>query len=486
MIRKLVIALGGLALGFAQPIMAGPRLVVLTDIGNEPDDQMSLVRLLLYSNEIDIEAIVATTSVWQRSKVSPEIAQQVIAAFGRVQPNLRLHTSGWPEAADLQARVLPGVGGYGLAAIHPDAPSPGALRLLELARQDSDEPLWVTAWGGTNTLSEALEHARRTLSAAEVVELVARLRVYAISDQDDTGPWLRKEFPSLFYVVSPSAQDSGDYARSTWTGIAGDQYYRNGAGADFTSVSNQWLDRNIRSKGPLGARYPRYLFIMEGDTPSFLGLIPTGLQAGDHPDWGGWGGRYLLRRPCGESRAIWTQGGDSFARITSADTVGGITSDQATIWRWREAFQNDFSARMDWTIKPFNAANHPPEPVVNGTAGIEPVRLALRVGDTLPLDASASRDPDGDRLHYRWSSYAEAGYTGGNFGSPQLRITGTDRSRASLFAAATCSPNWLAMGDCPPQGEAHVILAVTDNGSPALTRYRRIIVTVTQSGNSQP
>jgi hypothetical protein len=47
------------------------RAFILTDIGNEPDDQMSLVRLLLYSNEIEIEGLVATTSTWQRAKVSP-------------------------------------------------------------------------------------------------------------------------------------------------------------------------------------------------------------------------------------------------------------------------------------------------------------------------------------------------------------------------------------------------------------------------------
>jgi hypothetical protein len=475
-----------LALGAIQPACAAPRLAVLTDIGNEPDDQMSLVRLLLYSNEIKIEAIVAVTSVWQRDKLAPEIAEEVIGTYGEVAPNLVLHARGWPSAASLRSAVSRGVPRYGLAAIDPDDPSPGALALLALARADTAEPLWIAAWGGTNTLAEALEHARRTLPTSELERIVAQLRVYAISDQDDAGPWLRREFPGLFYIVSPGTPDGSDYARATWTGISGDRFYRNGQGADFTTVGNGWLDRNIRSKGPLGAHYPRYMFIMEGDTPSFLGLIPTGLQAGDHPDWGGWGGRYLLRAPYGESRAIWTEGGDSFARVTSADTVDAVTSDQATIWRWRTAFQNDFAARMDWTIKPFGAANHPPEPVVNGSPGLEPLRLALRVGETLRLTASSSRDPDGDRLHYRWFGYGEAGFAGGNFGPPRLTIAGADRAQAKLTAPTTCSPNWLAMGECPAQGDAHVILAVTDSGTPALTRYRRLIITVTQPGKSPP
>src|SRR5262249_23783437 len=160
------------------------------------------------------------------------------------------------------------------------------------------------------------------------------------------GPWIRREFPELQYIVQPSTQAGDEYFYATWTGISGDAYYRNGAGADFTTVTNEWLDANIRSKGPLGQAYPKFMFIMEGDTPSFLNLIDNGLNGFRRPDWGGWGGRYVLRQPRGETRAIWTQGGDLFSRVTSQDTVSAAdgkfyTSDQATVWRWREAFQHD-------------------------------------------------------------------------------------------------------------------------------------------------
>src|SRR6478752_6756529 len=73
-----------------------PRVVVLSDIGNEPDDQMSFVRLLLYSNEIDLEAMIATTSTWQRKATHPETMRQIIETYGQVRPNLLLHAKGWP------------------------------------------------------------------------------------------------------------------------------------------------------------------------------------------------------------------------------------------------------------------------------------------------------------------------------------------------------------------------------------------------------
>ena len=167
---------------------------------------------------------------------------------------------------------------------------------------------------------------RETRTPAQVDALVSKLRVYSISDQDNAGPWIRREFPNLSYIVKPSTPNGEEYDTATWTGIAGDVFYANGDGADFTTVTNEWLDENIRSKGPLGQAYPQYLFIMEGDTPSFFSLINSGLASWMSPSWGGWGGRYVYRQPYGENDAIWTQGGDAFDRGWSKDTVVGNAS----------------------------------------------------------------------------------------------------------------------------------------------------------------
>jgi len=492
----LVLSAGVCGLGLCRPLQGQslppthvddfsghPRVVIISDIGNEPDDQMSFVRLLLYSNELDIEAMIATTSTWQKKAAHPETMHQLIDTYAQVRPKLLLNAKGWPEVADLASRVFTGQTAYGMEATGPGKTSDGARAILRAADRDDPRPLWICDWGGANTLAQALMDARTSRTPDQLARLIAKLRVYSISDQDDAGPWIRREFPDLFYIVSPSTPTSGEYYFATWTGISGDRYYRNGAGADFTTVTNEWLDVNIRRKGPLGKAYPRFMFIMEGDTPTFLGLIDNGLNAYRRPDWGGWGGRYILRLPYGETHPIWTQGGDEFSRLTSQDTVTDAdgkqyTSDQATIWRWREAFQNDFAARMSWTVEDYAHANHSPEVEVNGQPGTAPIVLDAVVGKPVLLDASHSHDPDdGQKLRYRWFHYAEAGASDANHAV--VTLTGVDSPQATVTPTAVCGPLWLPFPmPCVGTGSAHLILAVTDDGSPQLTSYRRIILNV--------
>jgi hypothetical protein len=243
------------------------RLIVLTDIEADPDDSQSLVRLLLYANEIDLKGIIATTSVHQQAKVVPETVHRIIDAYGRVQPNLLLHNSAYPSADALHTIVKQGLPVFGMAAVGEGRDSEGSDWIIRVLEESDERPLWIAVWGGPNTLAQALWQIRETRSAAEAQRLIAKLRVYTISDQDDSGHWIRNTFPELFYIVSP-----GNYGQSTWSAIN-----RHITGANNEVISNDWIAEHIQQgHGPLGTEYPDVAYGMEGDTPSYLSLIPNG------------------------------------------------------------------------------------------------------------------------------------------------------------------------------------------------------------------
>ena len=458
----------------ALPLLASaakPRVFVLTDIENEPDDAMSMVRFLTYANQFDVEGLVATTSIHQQNRVAPQRIRQIVTAYGKVRDQLEQHERGFPTGEHLLGLVSEGLPVYGRLGVGEGKDSPGSEALIRALARDDARPLWVPVWGGPSVLAQALWKIRATRSPDQLARAVAQLRVYAISDQDDSGPWLRQEFPGLFYIVSPGFNAGGAYHHATWSGISGDYFHARCAGADFTVVTNEWLDHHIRRKGPLGAEYPRWEYLMEGDTPSFLGLIGNGLNVPEHPDWGGWGGRYELYTPRPqkwhlhpETRPIWTD---------SDDEVKGIDgrwhdTNHATIWRWREAYQNDFAARMDWTVKSPKEANHPPQPRLGHAA-----QLTAKPGERIDLSAEGTTDPDGDAVSYEWFYYHEAGtfpLSSGRSGQP-LDIQNFDQPKAWFTV-----PTGRAMP--PGTGAMHIILAATDHGSPRLTRYQRVIVNV--------
>jgi hypothetical protein len=452
------------------------RLLVLTDFKADPDDEQSLIRLLLYANEIDIEAIVATTSTHKRANPAPQAIRDIIGAYGQVQQNLLLHDPAYPSEAELLALVKVGSPVYGMSGVGQGQDSAGSESIIRALEQADERPLWVSVWGGVNTLAQALYSIRETRSTAEAAALIGKLRVYAISDQDDSGAWIRREFPDLFYIVSP-----GGYGRSTWTA------FTRGFDGFGDYISNQWLADNIQQgHGPLGAMYPDVAWGVEGDTPAYLALIPNGLSVPDHPDWGGWGGRYELYQPSDEeigvgtdgpgnvaiepeTRPIWTNAVDRFSpwvRTGFGRSIGPVEqvyeSNHVTLLRWRDDIQRDFAARMDWTVKARDEANHPP--VVGLTHAAE---LSAKSGQGFVLDAGKSHDPDGDSLSYHWFNYAEAG---------------TLDEPVDMGWAVNQPGVYFTLPTVTSTQTAHFILALTDKGTPALTRYARVIVTITPEG----
>lgn len=448
------------------------RVIVLTDIEADPDDTQSLIRLLLYSNEIDIEGIVATTSCWMTDKVNPQSIAKVIKAYEKVQPNLLIHHPEYPKAEILYPRIKQGLPKYGMKGVGEGMDSEGSDWIIKMLEKEDERPLWISTWGGVNTLAQALYKIDKTKSKKEAQRLISKLRVYTISDQDDSGIWIRNNFPDLFYIVSPG----DDYTNATWMGISASYI----EGIDHTTISNSWIAQNIQQgHGPLGAAYPDVAWSVEGDTPAFLSLIPNGLNSSENPNWGGWGGRYEFYLPDfsklkeghsivdnkPETRKIWTNAIDTYSPYykneygravkQSSEEYSGF---KLTIWRWRDDFQNDFAARMDWCEMTFEEANHAPAPILS-----HPEEITVESGETFTLDAFESTDPDGDSLSFLWFNYPEAG----TYKKP-IKINGAENVHIAHFTA----PN------VDKEAKAHFILKITDKGSPQLSSYKRVIVTI--------
>jgi hypothetical protein len=199
---------------------------------------------------------------------------------------------------------------------------------------------------------------------------------------------------------------------------------------------------------------------MEGDTPSFFGLINNGLGWYKSPAFGGWAGRYEWWQSYGEVDKIWTSSINTQDEITLSDGRKEA-SNQATIWRWRRAFQHDFAARMDWNVaEDFNNANHNPILRLNGNEGKALAFGKVDAGKIVRLSAKGIFDPDGDQVKFKWWIYKEAGgYTG------DLELFDPQADEVVF--------------DMPALGKdqtLHIILEVEDSGSPSLVSYRRVVL----------
>ncbi|MEX2232909.1 MAG: DUF1593 domain-containing protein [Cyclobacteriaceae bacterium] len=432
-----------------------PRLIILTDISaflheeGEPDDSQSMVRLMLYSNELEIEGLIATSNLRHGQRTRPELIKQVLDSYDKVHPNLLLHDKNYPSANQLSGRVKKGT-----PIASPQVPvdesigegkdTEGSDWIINVVDKEDPRPVWIAIWGGSADLAQALWNVRATRTPDQVKEFIAKLRVHAVYDQDATGPWIREQFPGLFVIFRHH-------------GIRG--MYR---GGDTTLVRSAWVETNIRNNhGPLGALYTHYRGgdiwgralgrvngIKEGDTPSFLFLLSNGLNDPEHPEWGNWSGRF---KRDSTAKNLWVEAIDSIANFKT-----DMDPRMAALYRWRPAWQADFEARLDWCVKPFQDANHAPRLDINVK------ELITHAGKQAKLTSPAASDPDNNELRFNWYFYPEAGtYTGV---LPPLKATG----RVAFFTAPTV----------PSPQTIHIVLEVTDNGKPALTSYKRFIVLV--------
>lgn len=470
---------------FATPAPAEtvrPRVIVLADMGNEPDEEQQMVHLLLYANELDLEGLVAVTGKFLRQDPQPELFFKLIAGYDQVVENLRRHADGWPDAAHLQSLVAAGQHRYGIADTGPGKSSPGSRLIARALRCDDPRPLHLIVNAGSNTLAQALLDLEADLDPAAFTAALARLRVFENGAQDNAGAWITHRWPAIHWIRSnyqtyayggPSidggrdnrgrANELGPY---TWA-----PYAYSGLG------QHQWALEHLKGNhGPLLALWPLrqfrrggVSFLEGGGTIPFLRLLPNGLNAPAHPDWGGWGGRYATTR----TPHIWSKHADvrvdeetygDFALFGEATDTwtdpesGTPYSDNifAPVWRFRDATYRDFAARADWCLRPYSEANHAPVITALDTA---------ELGAEIHLTATLA-DPDGHPVTARWWLYPEAGtYRGDTTG---------------LLDSATGPSTTLRLPADLGAATLHLILEVTDTPAAdqhAMTTYRRLVLT---------
>ena len=424
-----------------------PRLVVCTDIAPadvEPDDMESMVRLMAYADMFEIEALITSVG-WNCDPYPAEWAeylQRVIEAYRKDVPKL-MRRSGqqefmpledenkqqyigyWPSADYVKSRAVMGSIHGGIKAIGADNDSPGSELLIRLADEDDTRPIYVAAWGGANTLAQAIWRVKQTRSAEELKKFVRKFRIYTITDQDmqysmrmnrsySSHMWLRKEFADDLQFV----WDEGTWQEQCELGKRHWQQHKD----------------NIQGRGALGGEYPTYKWGVEGDTPSFLYVMPNGLNNPEDPHQCGWAG-YHERGMCADSlTTAWT----SWQEPVRSISVG-----------YKQRFYpdelNDFMARMQWAAE--------------GKGNLNPyIVIPNDTINSLSLDASKSFDPDGDNLQFSWWQQPEIGKT-------KVKIEQADQPIATLRIPAD------AKGDT-----IHIICEVHDDGPYHLPAYRRIII----------
>ena len=421
------------------------RVVIETDAGGDPDDEQSLVRFLLYANEWDVEGKIANRPVARdRENLNPVrtglgIVQAQLKAYGECYPNLVKHDRRYPTREYLWRRTVSGyedsADGVNLILAAVDGPDP--------------RPVWFCNWGTDNgaagsSLKRALDRVRRERGQGGYAKFKGRLRLSSANKFAEHTTTIDPPFALWVDTFRPEVD------RKRW-------YHRFSA---LTATAGGFDVRRdvLTGHGPLGALYPTNTTHpqKEGDTMSFLYLVPTGMNDPEEPTWGSWAGRY------GPNEEFRTSPGRRYYWANQADTWKGTTDRDNTLRRWAEHLQNDFRARLDWCVAgEFRKANHPPVPHCQGDGTGTILRLRAPAGKPYALTAAGSSDPDGAGLRYRWSVYPEPGTYGG-----RVAVRGENGERATLDVPADAAG-----------GTIHVILEVTDGGEPALTRYRRILLT---------
>ncbi|HYX08012.1 MAG TPA: DUF1593 domain-containing protein, partial [Bacteroidales bacterium] len=344
----------------------------------------------------------------------------------------------WPSPDYLRQRTVFGSKQRGIDKIGKDNISDGSNLIIKLADENDERPLWILLWGSGNTLAQSIWQVQKERNEVELKTFLHKISTYAITDQDrsyqggtpyhiSSHQWMRKEFEKdLMFLWDECA----------WK-------FQNNTG------KKNWDDYalHIQNHGNLGKVYPKYTNGVEGDTPSFLYVMPNGLSNPLVPNQVNWGG-YLKWGLCEDD--------STFAYTNYTGKAYEICNKYESYFY--PATFNNFAARMDWASE--GKGNRNPIIVLNGNEGIDIVHIEKKQGKSIMLDASKTFDPENDQLTFKWWIMQEAGTYEG-----KVTIQ-NDKSSKTIIDIPTDLSN----------KTIHIICEVTDNGKPALTSYRRIII----------
>lgn len=415
------------------------RMIVTTDIGgSDPDDIQSLVHLMVMLNDVDLEGIVTQHAWVPYGTGAADVIESVISAYEKVLPNLTVHDQRYPDANTIRQMVKIGQPQAAMDGVGEGKDTEGSEWIIKVVDKKDSRPVWIAAWSGMNTLAQALWKVSHTRSAKEVERFVSKLRVYDILGQDDAGAWIVKNYPQLTYI-------------------------RNRAVYGWPK-DDEWYKKNVQDIGPLGKAYASRIWATEGDTPSFLYCVENGLNAPEHIDYGGWGGRFSIAKQENIESMDWVRkNGLDEMKYAPYLMYGASEEGNKAITRWAEDIHNDFKARMLWTVtNDFSKANHHPVAVVNNDKSRKILYVSAKAGKEICLNAEKSYDPDGDSLSFDWQFYQEPSTYKGNLN----------------FSAPVGSLTRLLIPNDASDKTIHVILKVSDNAATPLCTYRRIIIKV--------
>lgn len=485
------------------------RTVITTD--GEVDDMNSVIRFMLYANEVDLAGIVLTSSVYhyagdEEAGIEPfrwtgtEWLQDFINRYENVYPNLKVHADGYPEPDYL--RSITKIGNIKNVGEMEEI-TEGSEYLKELFLDDDDRDLYVQTWGGTNTTARALKSIEEEYSNTDQWEAIQqkiydKLVIYIILDQDDSyGKYIAEKWPNIrilndrsnfwhfayawkFHTDEVNSLLQGDWLYENIKSGHGDLLDKYALMGDGNHLEGELEEEQRGTDAYLekNPQYNRYDFISEGDSPSFFYLFNNGLRSLEDPSYGGWGGRFGA-----VSDKLWV------SNVLDFDPYTNQYEAEYSLMRWFDDIQNDFAARADWCIADkYEDANHAPTVTVK-----EGIDLTAAAGEKVTLTASAV-DPDGDDISFKWWRYSEADtYEDSkveknevvNDDSLGLLLSVTRKlakdevvDSITLDGSDTDTVTFNVPEDAKSGDTIHIVVEAKDNGKFTLKHYQRVIITV--------